>query len=155
MKMKLLWLKFGLGVSDAQWLVDEKEDVNSWLRPLHPSTTSVIQWSLPPILTSCGLALGRTKFTRSPACVASLSLASVLQIHRGFMLPTLEAWFHFITTLLGSKKDLSKTEPRTERAHCVCTHARLWTLAGLRPVTAITDTLTTFILEQRGTNHKG
>lgn len=77
----------------------------------------------------CGLALGRPKFTRKPACVASLSRASVLQIHTVFVPPTLEAWFHFITTLLGSKKALSKTEPRAERAapNGVCTHARLWT----------------------------
>ena len=57
----------------------------------------------------CGLALGRPKFTRRPACVASLSLASVLQIHTVFVPPTLEAWFHFITTLLGSKEALGKT----------------------------------------------
>ena len=72
------------------------------------------------------------------------------------MPPTLEARFHFITTLLGSKKALSKTAK--SRDSCaqwrVHTHKAV-NAGGTLPVTAATDTVTTFILEWRGSGHKG
>lgn len=91
MKVKPLWLQFGLGVSNAQWLVDFL-----WAPMKNPFVGFL--WGEP-----------------SSRGVHPMWHPRLLHLCSKFSVCAPNSRCHFIPALLGSKKDFSKVEPRTER----------------------------------------